>query len=360
MMHAVRSLQVIASPRMGGAETSFQRIATALQHAGNPVMAAVRQGSELARLLDGELPLCSLPMRNFVDLASIRAIRQAALAHGAQVIQSWASRATWLTRAPPGVVHVARLGGYYKLRYFRHADGWIANTRGLRDWMVGKGFPPNRVEWINNFVPELPAGTVPSVSHESLGIPVEALLVVSMGRFIDKKGFPDLLAAFARLPARIRDRPVHLLLIGDGPMMAELRAGSSALEPRVHFTGWLEQPLPVIAMADLFVCPSRVEPLGNVVLEAWSQGVAVVCTETAGGTELIHSGDTGLLCPTQDVPRMAAAMQRVLGDASLRAALAGNGLHHYRHRYGERKTLESTLDFYRRLQGMTPATRLRH
>ncbi len=145
----------------------------------------------------------------------------------------------------------------------------------------------------------------------------------------------------------------------DGPLMAPLRAAATGLA-RVHFTGWLQQPLPVIAMADVFICPSRVEALGNVVLEAWSQGVAVVCTETAGGTELIHSGDTGLLCPARDVARLAAALERVLTDGDLRAGLAGNGLHHYRHRYGERRTVDATLAFYRRLLGSAPAARQRH
>lgn len=359
MNHPLRSLQIIASPRMGGAETTFMRVCEALHQAGHPVHAGLRRGSDLQRLLEGRLDLTALSLRNYVDLGAMRQVRQLMQTQRVQIVQTWASRATWLTWALPGVLHVARLGGYYKLRYFRHADGWIVNTRALRDWMVGKGFPPDRVEWINNFVPEPEAGVPAAVTRASLGIPAEALLVVGMGRFIDKKGFIDLIDAFARLPSALGGRPLHLLLIGDGPLMASLRAAAAALD-RVHFTGWLDQPLPVLAMADLFVCPSRAEALGNVVLEAWSQGVAVVCTETAGGTELIHSGDTGLLSPVQDVPRLRAAMERVLLDAALRAGLAANGLHHYRHRYGERRTVEATLAFYHRLQGATPALRLRH
>lgn len=359
MNQPLSSLQIIASPRMGGAETTFMRVSEALHQAGHPVHAGVRRGSELQRLLEGRLALTPLSMRNYVDVGAMRQIRQLMLSLRVPIVQTWASRATWLTWAVPGVLHVARLGGYYKLRYFRHADGWIVNTRGLRDWMVGKGFPPDRVEWINNFVPEPSPGVPSTLTRTALGIPAEALLLAGMGRFIEKKGFDDLLAAFGRLPGEIGGRPLHLLMIGDGPLLAPLRAAAAPL-PRVHFTGWLDQPLPALALADLFVCPSRVEALGNVVLEAWSQGVAVVCTETAGGSELIHSGDTGLLSPVQDVPRLAAAIERVLVDEGLRAGLAANGLHHYRHRYGERRTVEATLEFYRRLQGAAPVARRRH
>lgn len=349
MPESIRSLQVIASPRMGGAETTFLRLVRALESAGHPVMAGVRRGSEIQRHLEDRFVTELFAMRNYVDLASMVQIRQAAARHGADIVQSWASRATWLTRAPEDVVHVARLGGYYKLRYFRHADAWIVNTRRMREWMVAKGFPPDRVEWINNFVPPVAPGTAPAVSREMLGVPAEALVVVGLGRFVPKKGFQDLVAAFTRLPKHIGDRPLHLILIGDGEMLETLRSMAAPATGRVHFTGWLDQPLPLLAAADVFVCPSRIEPLGNVVLEAWSQGLAVVCTETDGGTELIQSGDTGLLTPVQDVGRLAHVIERVLRDPALRAELAGHGLHHYRHRFSEQKTLEATLDFYRRM-----------
>ena len=357
MSTSIASLQLIASPHIAGAETSLLRLVQAMGAAGHAVQVGVRSGSELARRLQDDGGLHLLPFRNYLDVSSVSQIRQLLERLHVPVVQTWASRATWLTRAPEGTVHIARLGGYYKLRYFRHADAWIVNTRGLRDWMVDKGFPADRVEWINNFVPELAPGSASVLSRADLGVPADALLVISMGRFIDKKGFHDLLTAFARLPSHIDERPVHLMLIGDGSLLADLRAAAAPLQGRVHFTGWLDQPLPMLGLADVFVCPSRVEPLGNVVLEAWSQGLPVICTDTAGGSELIHDGDNGLLTPVQDVPRLAHAMERVLRDAELRGALAGHGRAHLQHRYSAQKTLDATLDFYRRMIRQTRVRR---
>lgn len=357
MSEPISSFHLIASPRMGGAETTFVRVTTALQAAGHPVRVGLRRDSVLQAQLEGRLPVETYSLSNYFDVVSGVQIRLALDQHKPDIVQTWASRATWLTRAPAGTVHVARLGGYYKLRYFRHADAWVVNTRGLRDWLVERGFPPGRVEWINNFVPPPAAGVPLTLTRETLRIPPEGLVVVALGRFVEKKGFQDLLPAFARLPAQIGGRPLHLVLLGDGPMLAELRSAAASIGARVHFTGWVDHPVEALALGDLFVCPSRVEPMGNVVLEAWSRGLPVICTETAGGCELIQSGDTGLLCPINDVARLGSAMERVLRDADLRAALGQHGEAHYRHRYGEQKTVAAYLDFYRRLLRETKPAR---
>src|SRR5690625_3524083 len=106
-------------------------------------------------------------------------------------------RATRLTRLPPSssAVHIARLGGYYKIRgYYEHAHAWVGNTKALCDYLVREGLPAARVFHIGNFVAE-PA----TVSDDELatlrmqlGLPDDALVLMTLGRFIDIKGFDDL------------------------------------------------------------------------------------------------------------------------------------------------------------------------
>jgi L-malate glycosyltransferase len=346
----VRSLQVIASPRMGGAETTFVRQVHALRRAGHPVVAAVRTGSAVIAAV-GDAPVrCELAMANYLDLRSVMAIRRLVREHRCDVVQSWMSRATWLTRAPRGSVHVSRLGGYYHARYFRHAHGWVTVTLGLRDWMLRKGFPADRVEYIRNFIPVLPAGTPPPFSRADLGIPEDALLVVSMGRFIDKKGYQDLIPAFVSLGAALQGRPLHLLLMGRGPQQKELESLAAPARGRVHFPGWVDQPVAALPLADVFVCPSREEAHGNVMLEAWSQRLPVLSTRTDGGSELIRDGDNGLLCEIGDAGGLRVQLHRLLTSADLRAQLAGRGLETQRTRHDESATVAAYLDFYGRLR----------
>lgn len=347
----IPSLQVIASRELGGAESAFQRTVGALHAAGHPVQVALRRGAELDRVLPPALPRLLLGMRSYFDFATMLELRAALKTGQWPVVQTWMSRATWLTHAPRGVLHVARLGGYYRPRYFRHAHGWVVNTRGLYEWMLQQGFPQERLAWINNFVPALPPGTPSPLSREQLGIPAEALLLVSLGRLITKKGFQDLIAAFAALPAVQGGQPLHLLLMGEGSLRGELEAQARAagVQGRIHFAGWQDQALAALPIADLFVCPSREEPLGNVILEAWSQRMPVVSTATAGGQELIVNGENGLLAPLADAQGLAATLRRALGSAALREQLAGRGYERFSQGYSEQATVTAYLDFYARM-----------
>jgi len=345
----IPSLQVIASPGMGGAETAFQRAAQALSDAGNPVTCLLRRGAALDGVLPATLPRLQLPMRNYFDVATMLRLRALLKRGDWPVVQTWMSRATWMTHAPKSVLHVARLGGYYRPRYFRHADAWVVNTKGLYDWMLAQGFPRERLEWINNFVPVLPAGTPSPLSRATLGVPEEALLVVGLGRLIEKKGFQDLIAALALLPREIGSRPLHLLIMGDGPLRPALEQQAAALGGRVHFAGWVNNALAALPIAEVFVCPSREEPLGNVLLEAWSQRMPVLSTTSDGGRELIEDGRTGLLVPIAEPRPMSTALERLLRDAALREALARTGHEVFRSRYSEQGTVDAYIGFYGRM-----------
>ena len=102
--------------------------------------------------------------------------------------------------------------------------------------------------------------------------------------------------------------------------------------------------------ADVFVCPSRHEPLGNVILEAWNRMVPVVSTRSDGAIELIENGTTGLLCDCKDAPGMAAAIRRILEASEIdRAALASAGHARLHERYGQATIVNAYLTLYRAL-----------
>ena len=69
------------------------------------------------------------------------------------------------------------------------------------------------------------------------------------------------------------------------------------VKPRVRFLGWRDDVESLLASCDVFVCPSRHEPLGNVVVEAMACGVPVVAYDIGGPGELVKNGSTGWLVP---------------------------------------------------------------
>jgi glycosyltransferase involved in cell wall biosynthesis len=353
----MKSMHVIGSRKLGGAESFFVRLVLGLQETGQEVVAVDRARSLVARELADRVEQFHAPMASRWDLWSRWKIAQAIRHHRPDVVQTYMTRATVLTHVPRDArtVHVARLGGYYKVARFRHAHAWIGNTRGICDFLVDGGLPAGKVFHIGNFVgePEPADADRLQALRQALGIPPDALVITALGRLVRKKGFDVLLQALAQLPSEAEGRPVHLVIAGDGKLRAELAAQAARLPgpARVHWTGWQTRTGPYYDLADVFVCPSRLEPLGNVILEAWAHGKPVVSTATAGALELVAPGDDGLLVPVGDAAALGQALRQCLLDAGLRAQLGQAGRLKVRRQFGKTAIVGQYVDLYRRLTG---------
>lgn len=357
----MRTLHVIGSTQMGGADQFFVRLLTALAAAGHDPLAITRAGSPIAHALaGGPVRQRHLPLANRWDAWTWWQLRRLVASDGYGVVQTYMGRATRLMHVPTGLpaMHVARLGGFYKLDgYYRHCDAWIGNTRAICDYLVREGLPAARVFRIGNFVPEPPAVAAGELARlrTGLGLPPAAPVLFALGRFIDKKGFADLLHALARLPAVEAGCAPRLLLAGDGPERARLEAlvHTLHLDGRVHFLGWQERPTPYFRLADALVCPSRHEPLGNVILEGWSHGLPVLSTANEGASELIRDGDNGLICPLADPDGLAAGIARLLAlPAEARERIAGRGRATLDAEHGQTTVLARYLDLYEHLRAL--------
>jgi glycosyltransferase involved in cell wall biosynthesis len=154
--------------------------------------------------------------------------------------------------------------------------------------------------------------------------------IVALGRVVEKKGFDLLLAAYAAYAAIQENRTTPDLVIGGtGPAMDGLveTAESLHVAHRVHFPGRLHrhQVARMMAGAELFVMPSRLEPFGIVILEGWRAGVAVMATNRGGPPEFVHDGVDGVLVDPFDTPSFAAALEQLLTDDVHRRSVAAAG-----------------------------------
>lgn len=353
----VDSLHLVGSSKLGGAERFVLRLVRALRDAGHDAQLIVKRGSQVAEVVEPPA-LAELSFRNVRDpLArweTSRAIRRI----DAPIVQTYLGRATRLTRLPPGrrPLHIARLGGYYKLDGYRHAHAWIGNTRGVCDYLVQNGFPANRVYQIGNFV-ELPKISSPEALERLRAqwrLNPEALLLVAVGRLVPVKGLDQLLAAFARLPAELGGRPIELLLVGDGPLRELLQQQAQALgiAGRLHFVGWQTQPDPFYELADLVVFPSQErETFGNVIIETWAHGKPLLTSLSRGAQELTRHGDTAWQVPCGDVAALADGITQLLGDVNLRAGLAERGRQRLLTHHTESQIIGQYIDLYKKFVG---------
>jgi glycosyltransferase involved in cell wall biosynthesis len=149
--------------------------------------------------------------------------------------------------------------------------------------------------------------------------------LVTVGRLVEKKGFPDLLRACARLRGVA---PFHLTVLGDGPMRGELEAvcRDLGLDDAVTFDGERDSVAVVDALrdADVFALTPFVTADGdrdgvpNVVVEALAAGLPVVATDVGGVAEAVVHGHNGLLAPARDVTAVAEHLESLLRDPSRR------------------------------------------
>ncbi len=220
------SLHLVGSKALGGAERWVQRFAAALAARGAPVTVGVRAGSAVASLDMGGLALRTLPFRSVWDPISRAAVARLVREVRPAIVQTYMGRATRLTRLSGAdrPIHIARLGGAYRLAPYRHADAWIGNTRWLCDWMVSEGMPVERVHHIYNFVDAAKPRPVDEIAalRSRLLIPDDALVMTALGRLVTVKGHGVLLSALARLPAEIDGRRWRMVLVGDGPLRGTL------------------------------------------------------------------------------------------------------------------------------------------
>ncbi len=354
---AISSLHIIGSKGPGGAENFYTRLILALHEAGSPVQAVNPPASPVATTLGNRITQTHISMRSVYDLVSRWQISSLVKQEQPDIVQTYMGRATRLTHLRPGTdpIHIARLGGYYNLKGYRHAHAWIGNTRGITDYLVRNGLPHQKVFYIGNFVDpvlERDEQSMQAIRQEHK-IPPYALMICSVGRLHPNKAFDTLLNAFSRLPAEISDRPVHLLIAGDGDLKAALHSQAQTLdiETRVHWAGWQVDVGPYYHMADVFVCPSRHEPLGNVILEAWAHHCPVISTNTAGGTELIRDGNNGLLTDIDDPKSIAGKLLDLLqATPQDRLVLADNGLKTVQQNFSKKAIVNQYLSVYQQLK----------
>ena len=336
----IRVAHIMAGAVHGGAELFFERLCLAQHAAGDAVLPVIRRNPERAALLRaaGMEPL-ELAFGTRLDLTTRPALRRALRAFQPRVAVAWMNRANM--HLPRGNwINVGRLGGYYDLRYYRACDHLVGNTQGIVAWLRRQGWAASRTHYLPNFVSDFgdtePAGDLPA------GNP----LLLGLGRLHADKGFDTAIRALARLPEAV------LAIAGEGPERAALEALARAegVADRVHFLGWRQDAGALLRAADLFVCSSRVEPLGNMVIEAWSASCPLVAIAADGPAELIRDGEDGLLVPHEDPAALAAAIGRVLAAPALAATLAANGRARFESAFTEARVLARWRDF---LAGVT-------
>jgi glycogen(starch) synthase len=178
-------------------------------------------------------------------------------------------------------------------------------------------------------------------------------VVLFSGRFVDRKGVRELIAA---IPQTLRAVPEARFVLAGGHRHCTAEEMTrwwlpEALEPhrdRVTFTGWLtpDELRDWYQSADILVVPSWYEPFGMVVLEGMLHGVAVAAADVGGPSEILRHERTGLLFAPRDVAAVSDSLARLAGDPTLRRRLARTASAHVRRHWLWPKVMERIRRVY--------------
>jgi glycosyltransferase involved in cell wall biosynthesis len=167
-------------------------------------------------------------------------------------------------------------------------------------------------------------------ARKRLGLPLDAKVILYVGNFLPIKNPVLLVRAVSQLPARLDASPVCLAMVGDGPLLPQIRvtAAAAGLTDRLFLPGRL-LPAEVAAYmqaADLLCVPSDNEGVPNVILEAFASGLPVVATDVGGISEVLSQPALGELVERRNAQALAAALVRRLKSDASREQIARHAL----------------------------------
>ena len=164
------------------------------------------------------------------------------------------------------------------------------------------------------------------ISRSKLAISGNDFVIITVASLVANKGHKNLLDAITILSKKQKN--LCLLVVGEGPLKNELKAYSNNLQisPRVIFTGLRKDVFSLLKLSDLFVLSSTErEGLGVALIEAMSQGLALIGTKIGGIPEVIENNVNGLLVAPENPCELADAILRMMTDKSKREKMAQEG-----------------------------------
>lgn len=218
---------------------------------------------------------------------------------------------------------------------------FIALTEAMRDDLMAKGVPADRIDVLPNGV-ELPAEAAD---------PGKSALVLHAANYTQPAWNKAFDVLYATWPLVARTCPQARLAAAGAGDVARWERELAAANARgtVDFIGYRTDLADWIRRAAVFVLPSRHEGISNALLEAQSAGVPAVVSDIPGNRAVVVDGETGLVVPAGDAEALAHALIRLLSDLDLRRRLGAAARRRMETEFGIAAVARQLSNLYGRL-----------
>ena len=340
----IRVALVVGRLNVGGAEAELVRIARGLDRARfDPFVVTLQDSGPLADGLAG-VEVVSLGRKKKWRPGTYSALKRLLRERKPDVVQSflftenvfcrWVGQGAVVSGLQGSLSDACETGPSMKLwlerRTWGGARAVVSNSAHYRDLYEKLGLEASKISVIRSSVDgrePAPASRGEAVRKE-LGIGPEEVVVTCVARLTERKGHEDLIRAGAGF---------RLLFAGEGPMGPRLEGRGAML------LGTRRDVPELLSASDVVVLASRFgEGCPNAVLEAMAAARPVVVTRAGGAAEIVADGETGIVIRPGDVPALRAALERLAGDAGLRARMGTAG----RERALRDHSVEAMVDKY--------------
>lgn len=369
----MKVLQVIDSLKIGGAQRLMSVFAQEMLRGGHETeiisLSTAETESPIYRdLKERDIPVSNIPLRTLYDRRAYCQLREALAESRADVVHTQLNYANILGTT------AARRAGIPSVASLHNASVHLRTYKPYRTWLetivlrrhsrriIACGYTVARVqqprfgkralEVVPNPVPDLPevpASTIRALRAEFLP-GGKGILVISVGRLIPEKGYPDLIQAF-RLAREQCDLPMRLLIAGKGYLLDDLRAQAAAIHQQdaIFFAGERDDVPALLAASDIYAGASHYEGQSLAVLEAMLSGLAVVATDVGDNRQVIQEA-CGRVLPAGRIDLFADEIARLAKDAGERKRLGENARRCVNARYSPAAWLAQLMEIYREVQ----------
>lgn len=359
----MKILHVEAGKHLYGGARQVLYIVEGLAARGVTNLLACPAGSEMARQQPAGTRVVAMKMGGDGDFGMVSRLASLIRAekpdlvhlHSRRGADTWGGLAARLAGVPCVLSRrvdnpESRLAVAIKYRLYDHV---ITISEGIRQVLLSEGLAPAKVSCVRSAVDATPylAPVDRAAFCAEFGLPADALVAGVVAQLIPRKGHRYLLAA---LPALLARHPaLKVLIFGQGPLEAELRAEVEAagLSGAVRFTGFRHDLPRWLGGLDMLIHPADMEGLGVSLLQASAAAVPIVTSRAGGLPEAVQDGVSGILCPPGDVTALAAAIDRLAGDAALRARFGAAGRARILAEFSIDAMVDGNLRIYRQVLG---------